>query len=74
MTQLRAELQELSGRNNQLTLELHALSDQTMAEKEGQQGYITQLQIQLNTFQKDLEQKNDIINKQEVCRLFSFQK
>lgn len=76
LAQLRNQIQDLTNQNQQLNVDLHAISEQTMAEKEDHQNYIAQLKQQLatyqqdlNNFQKDLEQKNEFARQQEETRI-----
>lgn len=66
IAQLRSEIQELTNQNSQLNMDCLALSDQTRVEREAHQGYMNQLKMQLATFQKDLEQKNQLLQQEEV--------
>lgn len=77
IAQLRNEIQELKNQHNQLGMDLHALGEQNMAEKEGHQNFIAQLKHQLAAvkndaaaFQQELEQKNDLLRQQEVSNCF----
>lgn len=54
-----ATIQDLQGRNNQLTMELHSLTEQNMATKEHQQGIIVQLQHQVNLYKSELDEKEN---------------
>ncbi|KAF2879470.1 hypothetical protein ILUMI_26694 [Ignelater luminosus] len=81
ITQIReaeATIQELKNRNNQLTVELHALNEQTMSTKDHQQGLIVQINRitkefddkdnyarQLEEIQCDLEQRLNLAHRQE---------
>lgn len=73
IAQLRTDIQELTNQNSQLSMDLHALNEQSIAEKEGQQAYINKLTMQLGSFQgeiaavqKELEQKIELLRQQEV--------
>ncbi|XP_025830001.1 ribosome-binding protein 1 isoform X3 [Agrilus planipennis] len=65
IVQLRNELQDLQNRNNQLSIELHSLNDQSIATKEHQQNLIVQLQHQLTCFKNEVDQKDEYIRQLE---------
>ena len=59
---MQGEVQELSSINNQLQMELAHFTEENMGEKERNQSLI----LQLNSFQKELEQKSDRNRQLEV--------
>lgn len=69
IAQLRNEIQELTNQNNQITVDLHALREQSIADTDGHQNYIGQLKQQIATYQKDLEQSNEFARQQEEARI-----
>lgn len=60
--QAEATIQELKNRNNQLTVELHALNEQTMSTKDHQQGLI----VQISRITKELDDKDNYSRQLEV--------
>lgn len=78
IAQLRNEIQELTNQNNQISVDLHALREQSIADADGHQNYIGQLKQQIATyqqdlvkFQKDLEQSNEFARQQEEARIIT---
>ncbi|KAJ3648678.1 hypothetical protein Zmor_020462 [Zophobas morio] len=65
ISQLQGEVQELSSINNQLQMELAHFTEENMGEKERNQSLI----LQLNSFQKELEQKSDRNRQLEESRV-----